>query len=127
MISVWNVHKYYPETDETPKGHLNQLPAGILSTKPKRAPLMEANQDKLKNMMGVKKRDVYIEIWDMQGTLYSDQTEKFPVQSQRGHNYMMVMVEINSNAFIVEPMKTKISKEMQRAYLALLAKLKRAK
>ena len=39
----------------------------------------------------------------------------------------MVMVEINSNAIIVEPMKTKSNKEMQRAYLALLTKLKQAK
>ena len=37
------------------------------------------------------------------------------------------MVKINSNAVLVEPMKTKNDKEMQRAYLALLAKLKRAK
>ena len=81
LLTVSNVNKYYPETDETLKGHLNQSPAGILSTKPKRVPLMEVNQDKLKHMLGVKERDVYIEIWDMKGTLYSDQTEKFPVQS----------------------------------------------
>ena len=78
-------------------------------------------------MLGVKEKDVCIEIWDMNGTLYSDQTGKFPVQSRRGHNYIMVMVEIDSNAVIVEPMKTKSDKEMQRAYLALLAKLKEQK
>ena len=76
-----NVNKYYPEIDETLKGHLIQSPAGIRSTKLKRVPLMEANQDKLKQMLGVKERDVYIEIWDMKETLYSDQTGKFPIQS----------------------------------------------
>ena len=39
----------------------------------------------------------------------------------------MIMIEVDSNAVIVESMKTKSDKEMQRAYLALLAKLKRAK
>ena len=42
---------------------------------------MEANQDNLKQMLGVKEQDVYIEIWNMKGTLYTDQTGKFPVQS----------------------------------------------
>ena len=127
LLTVSNVHKHYPETDETPKGHLNQSPAGTRSTKPKRVPLMEANQDELKQMLGVKERDVYIKIWDMRGTLYTDQTGKFPVRSRRHNNYIMVMVEIDSNAVLVEPMTTKSDKEMQRAYLALLAKLKRAK
>ena len=63
----------------------------------------------------------------MHETLYSNQTGKFPIQSRQGHNYIMVMVKIDSNAIIVETMKTKSDKEMQRAYLALLAKLKRAK
>ena len=38
----------------------------------------------------------------------------------------MVMVEIDSNAIIAEQMKTKSDKEMQHAYLVLLAKLKQA-
>ena len=105
----------------------NQSSAEIRLTKPKRVPLMKVNHDKLKHMLGVKNREVYIKNRDMQGTLCSDQTGKFPVQSRQGHNYIMVMVEIDSNAVIDEPMKTKSDKEVQHAYLALLAKLKRAK
>lgn len=63
----------------------------------------------------------------MKGTIYSNQTGKFSVQSKQGYNYIMAMIKIDSNAIIVEPMKNKINKEMKRAYLALLARLKQAK
>ena len=59
-------------------------------------------------MLGKKGRDVYIKMvdtWDMKGTIYLDQTGKFPVKSRAGSRYIMVMVEIDSNYILVEPMK----------------------
>ncbi len=38
----------------------------------------------------------------------------------------MVMVEIDSNAILVEPMKSRKNEEMIQAYNALLLRLKRA-
>ena len=35
MLTERNVKKYYPETNETPKGHLNQARKNVRSTKPK--------------------------------------------------------------------------------------------
>ncbi len=39
---------------------------------------------------------------------------------QRGNKYIMVMVEINSNAILMEPMKSRKDEEMIQAYNALL-------
>ena len=58
--------------------------------------------------------------------MFSDQTGQFPTRSQRGNKYIMVMVEIDSNAILVEPMKSRKDEEMIRAYNALLLRLKRA-
>ena len=58
--------------------------------------------------------------------MYSDQTRKFPVQSRRGHNYIMIMCHVDSNAALAEPMKNRTRKEMIRAYLALIEPLRRA-
>ena len=61
-------------------------------------------------MLGKKNRDVYIKMvdtWDMKNTIYSDQTGKFPVKSRVEIGYIMVMVEINSNYILVEPMKNR--------------------
>ncbi len=58
--------------------------------------------------------------------MFSDQTGKFPTRSQRGNKYIMVMVEIESNAILVEPMKSRKDNEMIQAYDALLTRLRRA-
>jgi len=58
--------------------------------------------------------------------MFSDQTGRFPTRSQRGNKYIMVMVEIDSNSILVEPMKSCKDDEMIHAYNALLLRLKRA-
>ncbi len=59
-------------------------------------------------------------------TMFSNQTGQFPTQSQCSNKYIMVMVDIDSNAILVEPMKSRKDEEMIRAYNALLLQLKRA-
>ena len=74
-------------------------------------------------MLGKKGRDVYIkmvDMWDMKGTIYLDQTGKFPVKSRAVNSYIMVMVEIDSNYILVEPMKNKTDDEMIATYQKLL-------
>ena len=133
MLNVRNVKKYYPETSETPKGHMAQTRKNVRSTKSK--PFEECNTEKLFKR---KKRDVYIKIYDVEefrttrlpkeirNTIYSDQTGQFLKVSLRKNKYIMVMVEIDSNAILVEPMKSRKDGEMKRAYEHLLLRLKRA-
>jgi hypothetical protein len=59
-------------------------------------------------------------------TIFSDQTGQFPTQSQSNNKYVMVMVEIDSNAILVEPMKSRKDQEMIRAYDTLVKRLQRA-
>ena len=77
-------------------------------------------------MRGKKQRDVYTKVYDARETMFSDQTGQFPKRSQRGNKYIMVLVEIDSNAILVEPMKSRKDAEMIRAYTVLLTRLKRA-
>jgi hypothetical protein len=58
--------------------------------------------------------------------MFSDQTGQFPTCLQSGNKYIIVLVEIDSNAILVEPMKSCKDAEMIRAYNALLLCLKRA-
>jgi len=57
---------------------------------------------------------------------FSDQTGQFPKQSKSGHKYIMVLVEIVSNAILVEPMKSRKDAEMIRAYDVLVKRLQQA-
>ena len=100
------------------------VPTGTQSTKP--APLPEPNEADLKKAFNKKEKDVYIKVVDIKDTVYSDQTGRFPVRSVSGHKYIMVMVHIDSNAVLAEPIRNRTSGEMIRAYLALIARIKRA-
>ena len=121
LLTVKKVKKYYPETTETPKGHLNQVRQNVRSTKPK--PFEEPNTNKLR---GKKNKDVYVKVYDIKEKVYSDQTGRFPKTSMYGNKYIMVMVEVDSNVILVEPMKSSHDDEMKRAYKHLMLRLKRA-
>ena len=71
-------------------------------------------------------QDVYTKVCDVRNTVFSDQTDQFPTRSKRGNNYIMVMVEIESNAILVEPIKNRTDAELTRAYHAMMLRLKQA-
>ena len=125
LLNVTNVHRYYPETVETPRGHLNQTPANVRSSKPKLAPFKEASAGEFAKAFNKKEGDVFIKIWDVEETVHSNQTGKFRVQSQKRNNYIMIMTHIDSSAVRAELMENCSTKEMIKAYCALLAKLRR--
>ncbi|KAL7502572.1 hypothetical protein ACHAXN_003578 [Cyclotella atomus] len=124
LLTEKNIAKYYPETDETPKGHMNQTRKNVRSTKAKKQPLEVCNM--AASLKGQKVQDVFVKTYDVRETIFSDQTGKFPTQSQRGNKYIMVMVEIDSNAILVEPMRSRNDGEMIRAYDVLVKRLKNA-
>ncbi len=123
MLPEHNGNKYYPKTSETSKGHMNQTRKNVRSTKAKQTPLETCDTSQLH---GKKVRDIYTTIYDVRETMFSDQTGQFPTRSQSSNKYIMVLVEINSNAILVELMKSPKDAEMIRAYNALLLQLKRA-
>jgi antitoxin (DNA-binding transcriptional repressor) of toxin-antitoxin stability system len=124
LLTEKNIAKYYPETYETPKGHMNQMRKNVRSTKPKQQPLEVCNT--AASLKGQKVQDVFVKTYDVRETIFSDQTGKLPTQSQRGNKYIMVMVEIDSNAILVEPMKSRNDGKMIRAYDVLVQRLKNA-
>jgi hypothetical protein len=121
MLTERNIQKYYPKTIETAKGHLNQKRKNIWTTKVKATPLETCNTS---HLHGKKVHIVYTQT--VQETTFSNQTGQFSIQSLRGNKYIMIIVEIDRNAILVEPMKNRKDDKMIRAYNALLLQLKRA-
>eukprot|EP00956_Cyclotella_meneghiniana_P036454 scaffold125927_cov79-Cyclotella_meneghiniana.AAC.1 len=95
LLTVKNVTKYYPETTETPKGHLNQTRKNVRSTKPK--PFKTVNTSQLE---GKKVQDIHTQVYDVRETVFTDQTGQFPTQSRSGNKYIMVMVDIDSSGIL---------------------------
>ena len=123
VLNKRSVVKYYPETTETPKGHLNQTRKNVRSTKPKTNPLEKTDTTTLQ---GKKVCDVYTKVYDVGNTLFSDQTGQYPTISKRGNNYIMVMVEIDSNAILVDPIKNRTDMELTRLDSDMMLRMKRA-
>ena len=48
----------------------------------------------------------------MQRRMYTDQTGKFPQKSSRGNQYIIVLIEMDSNTILVEAMKNRKAGEM---------------
>ncbi len=121
MLTKRNVQKYYPKTIKTAKGHLNQTRKTIRSNKVKAATLETWDTS---HLHGKKVQDVYTQTYMVRKTMFSNQTGQFPIQSLWGKKYIMVMVEIDSNAILVEPMKNRKDTKTTWAYNALLLRLK---
>ena len=125
------VAKYYPESEETMKGHGRKERSGLRSTKTTEQPLDPLRENNVERQAPIPKEyDVFIKVIaiDEEGnaTIHSDQTGRFPKKSSRGNQYIMVLVHPNSNGILQEPMKNRTSGKMIRAYQNLINRLKSA-
>jgi hypothetical protein len=54
---------------------------------------------------------------------YSDQTVKFPIQSSRGYNYVMILYDYDSNVILSKPLKTRQASKLTTAWSSLREQL----
>jgi hypothetical protein len=128
------VAKYFPESDKTIKGHVRKTKSGLRSTKTRVE--NESDIDDINNTTmslthpPTKQKESVLMLFDLsneaQRLMYTNQTGKFPKKSSKGNHYIMVLIEIDSNAVLVEAMKNRSAREMIRAYLVLVSCLRNA-
>ena len=70
--------------------------------------------------------DVYTKVYEVRNTVFPHQTGQFPTRYKRGNKYIMVMVDIDSNAILVDPHKNHTYAELTKSYRAMMLRLKRA-
>jgi hypothetical protein len=107
LINIKNVTKFFPELEETQKGHMRGQRQGVCSTKVAESP--DKNQTIIPH---VKKHDILIMVYNAKATMYSDQTGMFPAVSSKGNKYVMVLHDINSNLSWAEPMRNQTGSEL---------------
>jgi hypothetical protein len=89
-LNFTTINKYFPESNETQKGHMKHQRKGPRSTKvPQLQPKVTEEQrieyeNELKALKQ-KERDIYVRIWEEKELIYTNQTGKFPHTSSRGH------------------------------------------
>ena len=126
LVNSKNVNISPSESEETQKGHMRGKRQGERSTKEKattqeasatQKPTNQINsggpsQPNLIKVPLEKRKDIFIAVYKPRDTIYTDQTGKFPHTSSQGHNYQMLIHEINRNSTWVETMKNKTQGEM---------------
>jgi ribosomal protein S24E len=107
----------------TAKGHLDQSRQNVRSTKTKTnndQPTIEIIETQEPNNQTTNQASATIE---ETGKVYTDQTGAFPTKSSNGKKYMLVMYHYDTNAILVEPLKTRHGNEILRGYQKLYTHL----
>ncbi len=119
---------YYPDSKETIKGQGHKIRSGLGSTKMTAASNYNDDNDNAKatNLPWpiIKQKEAIFKVYNLsnksQCLMYTNQTSKFSKKSSCGHQYIMVLIKIDSNTILVEAMKNRTAGEMIHAYQVLV-------
>lgn len=126
-LSADNVRTHLPKSIATALGHLDQQRKNLRSTRlvtTTPSPITPAEDEELSaDPQGEDATDrthcVFASITDIAsptGLIFSDQTGAFPMTSIHGSKYLMLVYDYDSNAILVEPLKTRQGSEILKAF-----------
>jgi hypothetical protein len=125
-MTTENVIKHLPKSIATTLGHQDQTRKNAQSTQPKPPIELEPEPEADPESLQQRTHQVFTAIVDSgTGQIYSDQTGRFPVTSSRGHKYLFVLYDYDSNAILAEPIKSRKQDELLRAYKTLTQHLRK--
>jgi hypothetical protein len=114
------ITKHLPKSIASVKGHLNQQHKNVRSTKPNPPkPSPEPSFERLDQRTNL----VFANVFEPAGQIYTNLSGRFPIQSNRGNQYIFVLYDYDSNAKLAEPMKNRTDRKMVRAFKHLHAYL----
>jgi hypothetical protein len=120
-----NVNKFFPESDETQKGHMKQTKQGVRSMKVIDEDAMLKAEAIPQPKPDIKHKDVYLRVFGTtKKAIYTNQPGRFPIASAQGHKYTMVAVKLDGNYIDAEPMKSRTAKDLTEAYKKIYARWK---
>ena len=108
------VEKYFPESTATLKGHMKKQRQNVRSTKVKVLTDIDTEQSQQREH-----HEVYVKIYNAHDTIYSDQTGRMPIVSNRGNRLVMVVFEVDNNYIDAEPLKDSTDGSLIQAYQKL--------
>jgi len=125
-LTYSNAAKYFPESDETVKGHLTQSRKGTRSTKPKspesKPPKPIATEAPESPLPSKRSNEVHIVELPL-SKLYTDDCGRFPIRSRSGNQYIMVAYHCDSNAILFTAFKTRNDRHRIPAYNSIMERL----
>jgi hypothetical protein len=120
LINVKNVAKYFPESEETQKGHMRGQRQGVCSTR-----MTEPTEDKPTNIPHHEKGDIFITEHEVKSLMYADQTGLFQAVSSLGNKYIMILHHVDRNSSWAEAMRSQSGGKLILACACALARMRR--
>ena len=115
-LTAARVRRYLPKSEETAVGHLKAARSHLRSTRPKiDSPEIRTALNKVRNLRHHLVSTQELE-QDWKHKTASDQTGRFPLTSRRGHKYIMILYDYDTNYIFAEPIKSRHTDELVRAY-----------
>eukprot|EP00978_Attheya_sp_CCMP212_P003484 scaffold7201_cov51-Attheya_sp.AAC.1 len=116
---VENVQKHLPKSEATIKGHLDHIRENIRSTKDPINDIKDENNDIPSQEPSNEQTNMMFLAIKETNKVYTDQTGRFPVRSNRGNQCFLVLYCYGANAILTEPIKNHTEGELLRAYSKL--------
>jgi hypothetical protein len=135
-LTIAVLHKYFPNSDKTQKGHMKGQQQGIGSTKQKALDHLVESEKlvKIKVEPGTEEvlpakrhNDIFVRVNDLANSIHSDQTGAFPYTLQQGNHYVMIAIHLDANYIFYEPMKNRLEDEMIEAYQKIINRMEAAR
>ena len=109
------LNKHFAESEETQQGHMRGQLQGVQSTKklklpPPVKPVEEEvlEEDEAKPPLPQhKQHGIFVTMYDMKSTMYTDQTGKFPHVSRHDKRYQVIICVMDSNYSWFEPVNNR--------------------
>eukprot|EP00804_Cyclotella_cryptica_P003248 CCRYP_010484-RA/>CCRYP_010484-RA protein AED:0.06 eAED:0.05 QI:0/0/0/1/0/0.5/2/0/413 len=114
LVTVANVHKHFPQLEDTQQGHMRSQRQGVRSTKTTRYPL---TLPPLSLTMTYLSRPTTPET-------QSTPIKQFPHVSSRGYRYQMILYHTDSNSIWVEATKNRTEGELILARTRALSRMR---
>jgi hypothetical protein len=120
LLTSDNVRNFLPKSTATTMGHQDQNRKNLRSTQPSTTDT--TNDDFCATPTiddGAKTYSTFASVIGVSATtgkVYTDQTGCFPIQSSKGHNYIMVLYDYDSNTILAERLRNRTAPELLRGY-----------
>ena len=129
-----NFYKHLPKSMATTFGHLDQEQQGLQSTKATINNILALNLDEDIKLdffptasQPIKTYECLAKIIEFKDTkkAYMDLPGRFPHKSSRGHEYLLVVYDYDSNAILVEPLPSRQAAVINKAWKKIHTKLRK--
>jgi len=131
LITVSNVRKHFPESEETQFGHMRGARQGVRSTKPTVFSTLGEDSKPPSLTRIEKKGDIFVTHYELgqdgrlNNTMFSDQMGAFPCVSSQNNKFIMVVHHVDSNSTWVEPLHDQLEGTITAAQTKILERMRR--